>query len=772
MNQPQAGLYALGTTPEDEQTAIPLTGVRVHQRVVGTFAQVTLEQQFANSEQVPVEVVYVFPLETRAAVHGFVVTVGDRLITGQAAARDEAFDTYDDALAVGHGAFLLDQERPNVFTASIGNLEPGQVASVTLKYVTELDQTAEGVRVMIPTTVSPRYVPQADRNHAGFTAADRVLPPVTTGEVPYTLDLTVDLDLLAPIAQLESPSHRISTTLHGQRATVTLAGDDNALDRDFVLLARPETTTASVSRLFTDSRDNRYLLASFRPDLPAERVPVDLVFLVDCSGSMGGASIKQARQALQLGLQSLAPGDRFDVVRFGFGHESLFGQSVPFDDESLNRARQLFEELDADLGGTEILAPLREILGQPATEGFARRVILITDGQVSNEDAVIALATEHRETTRIFTFGVGHGASEHLVRGVAAASGGSAELVVPGERIEDAVMRNFERVTRGCLDNATVTFEGFAVEGLTPTAVPPLAPGQEFTVMARVLSGTEGRAVLSGQVRGETIRAEAVVGSDAAASADFLPTVWARRRLADLEAGKGLAMAAGSAQRDRKDSRVNQQILDLALEFGLLSSETSFIAVEERASDERTVEQAKLRRVPVQLTRGWGGEAPDVMFMMDVQHLGSAPVGVVNEGRTFFSRSVPVEKEVVDYGPPYYSDTIDMFESQTQPSILDEILNLQAADGSWPVDARLAAVLELVEADLLAAARDQQVDPALVGTLVVLAKVAELGDAVPAAWEQVIAKARRWVEQATGGQSVPDGVGDWWEWGEVLLGGG
>ena len=120
------------------QALIPLQGVRIEACLTGLGSEVTVTQRYTNLEAVDVEAVYVFPLAEGAAVCGFTARVGDRLIRGRVEEREKAFEVYDDAMAAGHGAFLLDQERPNIFTVSVGNLRPQQTVEIAITYVTPL----------------------------------------------------------------------------------------------------------------------------------------------------------------------------------------------------------------------------------------------------------------------------------------------------------------------------------------------------------------------------------------------------------------------------------------------------------------------------------------------------------------------------------------------------------------------------------------------------------------------------------------------------------
>ena len=127
-----------GLVVTSSHVQIPLQGVRIEARLTGLGSEVTVTQRYTNLEAVDIEAVYVFPLEEGAAVCGFTARVGDRLIRGRVEEREKAFEVYDDAMAAGHGAFLLDQERPNIFTVSVGNLRPQQSIEIAITYVTLL----------------------------------------------------------------------------------------------------------------------------------------------------------------------------------------------------------------------------------------------------------------------------------------------------------------------------------------------------------------------------------------------------------------------------------------------------------------------------------------------------------------------------------------------------------------------------------------------------------------------------------------------------------
>ena len=600
--QALAGLYTNASSP----AAIPLVGVDCRAVISGFSSEVTLRQRFRNTEPNPIEAVYVFPLPTEAAVCGFVAERDGVRIEGRIEAREKAFETYDDALADGHGAFLLDQERPNIFTVSVGNLPPHAEVTLELRWVAPLDLEGDTLRFMLPTTVSPRYAPRAAIAEVGQPDRERVNPD-RLPSVPYGLRLAVEVT--SPALRVESPSHPIRTTLPTPAAPallVELAQDDVALDRDVVLLVTPASSgpAVSVGRLEND----RFLELAFVPRIESDAGGVDVVFVVDCSGSMEGSSIDEARRALALCIRALDERDTFDIVRFGSTHQSLFGQRTPFTKDSFARAMAFVDATHASMGGTEILAPLQHIFQRPApldpTSHKTTNVLLLTDGQVSNEAAVIQLAEAYRNRFRVFSFGIGAGVSEHLVKDVARVSRGRCELIAPGERIEPKVLRQFGRLRTPTLENIAIDWGSLVVDA-APRELPPVFVGEPLVVRAQVRSGLPSGSValvLDG-VRHEV----ALTATDLEnATPGPVPAMWARARIRDLEAGSGRRGSSQERAGQARNDRAERQLLEVARRHSLMCSVASFVAVELRAESAKTFDPV-LRKVPVALTAGWGG---------------------------------------------------------------------------------------------------------------------------------------------------------------------
>lgn len=590
---------------------IALRGVRVRSRLAGLAQRTTVEQTFINLEPRAIEAVYTFPLPEDAAVCGFEIITGDRVLTGAVEESDKAIEKYDDAIADGHAAYMLESDRPDVFTVRVGNLKPKQAATIRISYVCMLARVDKQIRVTFPTTIAPRYATKTGMDPVDAAIDADALNPPHVLSVPYGLTMEVDVALAQRVAQITSPSHRIDVR-DAEEGTkrVTLASGVAAMDREVVLtieLAKEHEPRVEIVNGKPGTNES-FLAVTFVPEFEetdlVERAhqPGETVFVLDCSGSMQGDSIEQATAALSLCLRSLSPGDTFNVCRFGSTFELLSSEPLVYAQHTLDRAIR-YVNASRDLGGTELFAPLESILVAKPRSGGVRQVILLTDGQVTNEPAVVALARKHRAHNRIFTFGIGPACSQFLVKGLARATGGAAEFIAPGERIEEKVLRTFARLTSPMIEEVQIDWDGAEVQTLAE--IPPVFDGDVLTVFGRAL-GTPPKTVTLRCKAGGTDRAWSVPVGHAHDDVErVIPTMWARRTIQSIEEVndiRGEAHVPGPEL-----SRERALLVQISKDFNLLCSQTSFIAVEHRSAQERNEGRPALRRVPVMLAAGWGG---------------------------------------------------------------------------------------------------------------------------------------------------------------------
>lgn len=594
----QCGLY----TRDGAQ--VPLQGVEVTGELLGGHARVRVRQRYRNAESRPVEAVYVFPLSSDGTLIGFSMECNGRKVQGVVKEREKAFEAYDDAITAGHGAALLDQERPNVFTAQVGNLLPNEETLVEVEFLQPIQVEEGSVRWMLPTLVAPRYIPgsaQGDRTGHGAASptnrvpdADRITPPI--GQVAYGLKMDLLVDLGREVV-VESPSHALTLEKEGHKVRVKFARGEVALDRDFVLTVRSDDTSTSLTTVVTHRQGENpgTFAVTVVPDLlgmagAAKRQEV--VFVVDTSGSMGGESLPQAQGALRLCLRHLREGDRFNIIAFENSYRTFSNEPAVFTQKTLEQADRWVDALRAS-GGTELLQPmLAAVQGVP--DGV---VVLLTDGQVGNEDEILQAVLRARKTTRVYSFGIGTNVSDMLLRDMARQTGGAVEFIHPGERIDDKVVAQFSRALAPRVTELKATFEGVERAELVPEELPPLVDAVPWTLFGRYPSAGRGKVMLTGRSGQETFSLSIPVEFPAVSDRPMVEKLWAAERIRAWE--------SADLRDPRRAQRMKERIVQFAVEHQIVTKHTSFVVVEERTGERRASGQPDTRVVPVNAPAGW-----------------------------------------------------------------------------------------------------------------------------------------------------------------------
>ena len=602
-------------TMETAGGQVVLEEVGVDAAVDDLMTVVSVCQRYRNPGARHVEAVYTFPLPLDAVLLNFAFELQDRTLAGTVIAKREAEERYEDAITDGDAAVRLEQPQPGLYTANVGNLGPGETATVRFRYGLLLRWNGDLVRLMMPTTIAPRY---------GAPAAGG-LDPHQTPEFAFDAErcfrLQVAVRGVLQGARWASPSHALAVTPDAHQTVIEVARPA-AMDRDVVLEARGAAVAEPRALLARDAAD-WVVLASFRPALTGEESAAarSLKIVVDCSGSMSGDSIAQVRVAGERILDSLRPGDLFDIVAFGSSQRILFGREMPASAANLAHARRFVRGLDADLGGTEIRAALRSAYRLPGEAGMVRDLLLITDGEVWDTGRVVAEARASGH--RIFTVGVGSSVAEPFVRALAEATGGACELVAPREDMADRIYRHFQRILTPLARAARVVWPA-GVRQVVPDPLPPPYPGDTMHLFGTFAARPLGAVVLELELAdGRTFRQRMEIAPAPADTAAVAGTAVARSDLARIGAALRLPALADAAA-----------ATELAVRYQLVSEWTDYLVVHVRAEADKAPDLPELAKVPQVLAAGWHG------------------TGTVHESadaRVAYARPVPTFEERVEY---------------------------------------------------------------------------------------------------------------------------
>lgn len=575
--------------------AIPLAHTDVALDVRGLVEEATVTQQYVNSSSEPIEAVYVFPLPHDAAVYDLEIRIGNRLIHSVIRERAEAKRIYEAAKSEGKRAALVEEERPNIFTASVANIMPGDHIDARLRYVERLRWEDRRMRLDFPMVVGPRYIPGTQAiGHEGtgwapdtdqVADASRITPPVRNPDSRpgHDISITVDLDPGFEFGTVKSVSHAINVhRLADGRQHIELAGGATIPNKDFILEVEQVESTKPKTALFLSpddkSNETEFLLAAFPPTVqPVRHVPVEMLYLIDISGSMAGTSIEQARGALLQGLDRLNPGDRFGIMAFNNNYYEFASEPLTATAENVAAARRYVQRLEAE-GGTEMLPALVHLMKKPEIPGYLRHIVLLTDGDLGNEEEIFAALRKNLGGARLYTIAIGSAPNFFLATKMAQYGRGSFTHIADISEITEQMGRLLETIESPVLTDVKLTFEGVEVADVYPQRTPDLFLRQPLLVYGRITHGRAGIVHLTARAGDQLYETSFAFDASKSTFHPGITTLWARQRVEDLMDRWRLADEDARAA-------IRASLIAHAIQYRLVTQFTSLVAVEEVVSN-------------------------------------------------------------------------------------------------------------------------------------------------------------------------------------------
>uniref|UniRef100_A0A8C5EXE2 VIT domain-containing protein n=1 Tax=Gopherus evgoodei TaxID=1825980 RepID=A0A8C5EXE2_9SAUR len=636
---------------------LPLRSSSVSVLIRGFVADVGCELLYRNEEPGPMEVVFKFPVDAEAAVYAFQAWLGGACIQAQLHEKKQ-----------GRRVQLLP-----------GESAPGEEAVLTLRYVCELPLEPDGAaRYVLLTVLHPRYMPHG---WDGEDVTQGVLR-VPQRELPYILSATLQSPHGINRVLSNCPLTHLSYTAGNQTtAQVSLAQPHKP---SVVLEAR--LPGAKPGSLMGDPAVMVTLLPSVPEVVPAQSRAGEFILLLDRSGSM--ACPMDSRD---LFYRRLHPGCYFNICGFG----SEFEQSVEYTQQTMAESLQRVQLLQANLGGTEILEPLRVIYRSPCWDGHPRQLFVFTDGEVENTQDVIREVWRHRGTHRCFSFGIGDGVSIALIKGIARAAGGSAEFITGQDRMQPKVLQSLKRALQPAVTGISLSWD--------------LPPGMQAQLLHRgpevIFAGQ--RCLIYAQLCGQPQPPDTPMG--------------------------GITLQYG----------IQDQTYKERLHFPLQPQDGDMLTVHQLA--------AKSLLLELEGAVGTGSERARHLALETSLSSGvicslTAYVGVDTE------RGQPVQGPLVRRDVPLAGNLRRSWGSWRRggPSMWGgggrhQLVSLQNADGSWDLDPQLAAVLGVSETN--------DMTPSIWATVLAVIWLHDQAMGQRDEWELLEAKAVGWVQDRAGERS-------------------
>ncbi|MBI5258783.1 MAG: VWA domain-containing protein [Burkholderiales bacterium] len=589
----QAARPAFALTNRDGPPPV-LQGVQVSARLEGVTFALCLRQTYCNMSERDLELVYTFPLPADAVLLGLAAELGDKRMEGIVLARRQAEHQYEDGLAEGDTPVLLEPLGQGLFSANIGNLQPGEKIVLELRFAQWLRFDQGHLRLHVPTTIAPR--------HGNAAAAGLQAQQVPDVSAAIVIPLAVTIDVAGALAQatIECPTHALRRQPRDSALRLVLE-QEAWLDRDLVLLLTPVDPLQPLLAQAADATDTASaplrVMSLPLPAGPPRRHAMHLRLLLDRSGSMAGDSLASAKRALFAAIDTLDVADTVSLCSFGSTVERHLAPAAA-SPQLLQQLHGHIAALQANLGGTLLHAALISLL---PLEISARHeevpptdLLVITDGGTWLPDLLVDQVRACG--CRVFAVGVGAAPAEGVMRVLTEQTGGTFELATPGEHLEAAARRVVQRVRQH-------TWRGLRVDWGMPVqwqhlSSTQLCGGDMLTAVAGVFAPEDATAA--------PVMSVTALGPEG--QRQTLTTLPQPEWPVIAEADATLArLAAAGRIRDSKAESAPGRALALALRYQLLTEDTCCVLIHRRAAVDKAREAGELHRVQSMLAAGWSG---------------------------------------------------------------------------------------------------------------------------------------------------------------------
>ncbi len=558
---------------EGETELLPLEETSAQVSISGIIADVRVTQVYKNYGKKTIEAIYTFPASTRAAVYQLKMIIGKRIIEAKIQEREAARQTYNQAIGEGRTATLLEQQRPNVFQMTVGNIHPGDRIKVELGY-TELVNSEEKIYEFVyPTVVGPRY-----SGESGSQESSWVKNPYLHQSQPPTYKFGIDVTLSGgmPLKSVQCPSHDADIKYQDQNTAHIRLAEHDAYDgnRDFILRYRLAGESVEPGVLIHRGTDENFFLMMLQPPeriRTATRVQREFIFIVDVSGSMSGFPLETAKKLLTDLIGNLQTGDIFNVLLFAAGSHLMSEKSVPANPQNIARAIRVIGN-ESGGGGTNMLAALSRALALPGDEDGSRTIVIVTDGYVAIESEAFSLVRRNLGRANMFAFGIGTSVNRHLIEGIAVAGMGESFVVTDPAEADGMAAKFRKYISTPILTNITYKSSGFEIYDVEPAGIPDVLADRPIMLFGKWRGNRPGQIRIEGILgSGERYKREIDLSLSTDGNENSgLRYLWARDRIRMQEL----------FENNGQDKRIQEEILNLGIKYNLLTKYTSFVGVD------------------------------------------------------------------------------------------------------------------------------------------------------------------------------------------------
>uniref|UniRef100_F6YT84 Poly [ADP-ribose] polymerase n=1 Tax=Monodelphis domestica TaxID=13616 RepID=F6YT84_MONDO len=572
----KAGLQDVSGIP------IPLEEIHIKGRIMDFVAQIIVFQTYTNKSHLPIETKFVFPLDDKAAVCGFEAFINGKHIIGEVKEKEEAHQEYREAIKQGHGAYLMDQDTPDVFTVSIGNLPPQAKVLIKITYITELSFHHGCASFFMPATVVPWQQDKVLNENLQDTV-EKVCIKEVGMQQRFFLNMSIEMPHV--IELITSDTHKLKIKKTDCKAVISTLDNSSLDSKGFSL--QIHIGDAYLPRMWVEKHPNKKSEACmlvFHPDfsteLPERSQTSEVIICLDCSNSMEGSEFLQAKQIALHALSLVHEKQKVNIIKFGTNYTELF--SYPKYSTSNPKLTEFIMSATPTMGNTDFWKTLRFLSLLYPSQGM-RNILLLSDGHIQNESLTLQIVKRNVRHTRLFACGIGSTANRHILRALSQYGAGAFEYFNTKSKyswkkqIEDQMTRIF---SPGC-SSVSVKWQQLTPNSPEPMQAPiqiqALFNNDRLLVYGFIPHCTQ--AILSALFQDREFQTMVSTTELQKTTGTMLHKLTARAIIRDYEDG---VLHEDETKHEMKKQILKSLIINLSKENSIITQFTSFVAVEKR----------------------------------------------------------------------------------------------------------------------------------------------------------------------------------------------
>ena len=451
--------------------------IYINSEVNEFYAVTQVTQYYKNNNNKPVELSIIYPLKKEINFRKFIININGQKSISKIFTKEKAEEKYTDAMAGGKVGVLSKylEEEPNSYSINVGNIAPGCLVELTsefIQYITSDDMSfCFSVMTSYP-SFSDSLSREYNKNIYGKIVLKTHSKITRFVNKNFSLDQNFKREFNKEYTQCNIDFKILSESKDYNSVLSILYRTEN-MNEPF-LLSQYDPKKEETSYIFSKIYDSVQIPNPPEPDTNFEtnyylkyqqqektNTPSLFIFLIDQSGSMAGSSMRIVSEAILFFLQSLTKGSYFQLIGFGSSFNKINSKPVEYNKENVQSTVAIVKELKANLGGTDISSPLKEIFGSKDYDeiNLARNLFILTDGEVNNREECLGLIASNSEKFKVHAIGIGSSFDKLLIQNAGIQGRGTYHFVQNVSDVNSIIIESLSKCLRNYALNTKINLE-------------------------------------------------------------------------------------------------------------------------------------------------------------------------------------------------------------------------------------------------------------------------------------------------------------------------